>query len=110
LGNNSDNVEESDILSYEYPWLTRSRPEKALPPADNSASSEVCDKIGPGWFWKTDENAANLKSAEDIVHMLTLSNNRSANYLLNVAPDNTGLIPEHSIQRLREFRILMNKR
>ncbi len=110
LGNNSDNYEESDILSYEYPWLTISKPEKALPPADNSAPSEVCDKIGPGWFWKTFENAANLKSAEEIIHMLTLSNDRSANYLLNVAPDNTGLIPEHSYQRLREFRILMNKK
>jgi alpha-L-fucosidase len=109
LGNNANNFEESDILSYEYPWLLRNRPEKALPPADNSYPSEVCDVIGPAWFWKTHENDTNLKSAEEIARMLTLSNNRRANYLLNVAPDNTGLIPQHSVHRLNEFRKLMDK-
>jgi alpha-L-fucosidase len=109
LGNNGSNYIESDILSYEYPWLKNSRPDVALPPEDNSDPSEVCDKIGPGWFWKEDEKATTLKTAQEIVHMLNLSNHRSANYLLNIAPDNTGLIPVHSVQRLEEFRVLMKK-
>lgn len=111
IGNNAHNYEESDILGYEYSYLMKKGKDhsKALPPADNTKPTEVCDQIGPGWFWSTEENSANLKSAEGIIEILTLSNNRSANYLLNVAPDNTGLIPEHSVLRLMEFRDLIGE-
>lgn len=109
IGNNGTSFKESDILSYEYPWLQIKRPDMALPPEDNSDPSEVCDEIGPGWFWIAAENADNLKTAEEIVHMLNISNNRSANYLLNIAPDTSGLIPAHTVRRLEEFRVLMNK-
>jgi len=109
IGNNADNFENSDILGYEYPYWKDRNPDKALPPEENTKPSEVCDKIGPGWFWSSEENSANLKPAKEILEMLNLSNKRSANYLLNIAPDNTGLIPEHTIQRLKEFRVLMDK-
>lgn len=109
IGNNADNFKNSDILGYEYSYWMRKDPTKALPPSDNTNPSEVCDQIGPGWFWSTKENYGNLKPAEDIVNLLTLSNSRNANYLLNIAPDNTGLIPEHTVLRLKEFRGLMDK-
>jgi alpha-L-fucosidase len=97
LGNNSNDFNESDIWGFEYPYFKDKNPKKALPQKGNTAPSEVCDKIGPGWFWNTKEKNENLKSAEEIAEMLNLSNNRSANYLLNIAPDNTGLIPEHTV-------------
>jgi len=109
IGNNAINYQESDILGYEYSYWMKKDPHRALPLAGNTNPSEVCDQIGPGWFWSSKENYANLKSAEDILNLLNLSNSRSANYLLNIAPDNTGLIPEHTVQRLKEFRILMDK-
>jgi len=107
IANNSHNFRDTDIHSYEYPWLKQSRPAKALPPEDNQNPAEVCDKIGPGWFWSTRENETNVQSAEQIVSMLKLCNGRRANYLLNVAPDRSGLIPAHSIKRLREVRDLL---
>ena len=77
-----------------------SRPTRALPPEGNEHPAEVCDKIGPSWFWNTGNNNANLKTAEEVVAMLKLCNSRRANYLLNVAPDKSGLIPAYSVERL----------
>jgi len=110
IGNNAINYQESDILGYEYSYWMKKDPHRALPLAGNTNPSEVCDQIGPGWFWSSKENYANLKSAEDILNLLNLSNSRSANYLLNIAPDNTGLIPAHTVQRLKEFANLKDKK
>ncbi len=102
IANNSLDFRDTDIQSYEYPWLKVKRPAKALPPEDNDHPAEVCDKIGPGWFWSTRENNANLKTAEEVAAMVKLCNSRRANYLLNVAPDRSGLIPAYSVERLRQ--------
>jgi len=102
IANNSLNFRDTDIHSYEYPWLKNARPDQALPPEDNENPAEVCDKIGPGWFWKIEENDANIKTAEEVVDMLKLCNSRQANYLLNVAPDKSGLLPPYSVTRLRQ--------
>ena len=107
LGNNCDNLLESDILGYEYPWRKDHKPNEALPPVDNTSPSEVNDKIGPGWFWSTKENETNLKSAEEIAEMLKLSTNRRANYMLNIAPDTSGLIPEITVNRLKKAKELI---
>ena len=108
IANNSLDFRDTDIHSYEYPWLKVSRPAKTLPPEGNEHPAEVCDKIGPGWFWKTSENEANLKTAEDVVAMLKVCNSRRANYLLNVAPDRSGVIPAHSLNRLKKVGELLN--
>ncbi len=107
IANNSLNFRDTDIHSYEYPWLKNRRPEKALPPVGNENPAEVCDKIGPGWFWSTTENDTNVKSAEEVVDMLKLCNSRRANYLLNVVPDRSGLIPAYSVERLRQVGKLL---
>lgn len=106
LGNNCDNLEESDIRGYEYPWRKDHKPNEALPTVDNTEPSEVNDKIGHGWFWSSKENETNLKSAEEIAEMLVLSNNRRANYILNIAPDTSGLIPAYTVNRLKEAKEL----
>jgi alpha-L-fucosidase len=107
LANNSLDFKDTDIHGYEYPWMVQHNPARALPPEDNRNPAEVCDKIGPGWFWSSRENITNLKPAEQTVHLLTLCNSRQANYLLNVAPDKSGQIPDHSVRRLQEVGILL---
>jgi alpha-L-fucosidase len=107
LANNSRDFKETDIHSFEYPWLKKNRPGQALPSEGTEFPAEVCDKIGPGWFWKAEENNANLKTAKEVVAMLKLCNSRRANYLLNVAPDKSGLIPAHSVKRLRQIGKLL---
>lgn len=107
IANNSLDFKDTDIKSYEYPWLKTKRPNQALPPEGNKHPAEVCDKIGQGWFWTTKENLANQKTAEEVVAMLKLCNSRRGNYLLNVAPDRSGLIPAYSVTRLRQIGKLL---
>jgi len=103
IANNSLDFKNTDIHSYEYPYLKATRAKTILPPEDNTQPAEVCDTIGSGWFWTSKENASNLKAAEDVVAMLKLCNSRRANYLLNVGPDKTGLIPAATVDRLRQI-------
>jgi alpha-L-fucosidase len=103
VANNSVNDRDTDVHSYEYPWRKVRDPAKALPPEDNTSPAEVCDKLGPGWFWSTRETPDTLRSAEDVAKMLRLCNGRRANYLLNVSPDRSGLIPDYAVERLREI-------
>ena len=105
IANNSRDFAETDIYSYEYPWLV-GRDLEGLPPPDNQVPTEVCDKMEPSWFWKSDQEW-NLKDAAQIVEFLKISNARNANYLLNVAPDRTGLIPEASVRRLEEVGAIL---
>jgi len=102
IANNSHDPLETDIFSYEYPWMMKRDPTKALPPEDNQHPGEVCDIFSKSWFWKPEEAASDLKSAEEVVDMIHLCNSRRANYLLNVAPDKTGRIPSYYITRLSE--------
>ena len=107
VANNSHNPEETDIFSYEYPWMMKRNPEQALPPEDNQHPGEVCDIFSHSWFWNSGEEEAHFKSAEEVVSMITLCNGRRANYLLNVGPDRSGLIPPYSVNRLREVGELL---
>jgi len=107
IANNCLNDSDTDIHSYEYPWLKSAHPERALPPEGNEHPAEVCDKLGPGWFWSTRENQTNVQSAEQVVKMLKLCNRRRANYLLNVEPNKSGLIPDYSVERLRQVGELL---
>jgi alpha-L-fucosidase len=102
IANNSLNDKETDIHGYEYPWLVAKKRKNTLPPDDNQSAAEVCDIISPAWFWKSTENSSNLKKADEIVKMLKYCNDRKANYLLNAAPDKTGLIPDYTVERLKE--------
>jgi alpha-L-fucosidase len=107
IANNSLNDQETDIHSYEYPWLVAKKSKKTLPSGGNMSAAEVCDIMGPAWFWKSTENSSNLKKADEIVKMVKFCNDRRANYLLNVAPDKTGLIPDYTVERLRQVGQLL---
>ncbi len=106
IANNSLNFRDSDIQSYEYPYS------KKLPKKDNKAAAEVSDCIitTGNWFWNPGQNESHLKKAEDIGAMLRLCNSRQSNYLLDVPPDNTGLIPESTVKRLKEIGILLERK
>jgi len=107
IANNAHDFQDTDIHSYEYPYLKNTRPEKALPSGGNTNPSEVCDTIGPSWFWSKSNDQTKLRTAEEVVAMLKLCNDRHANYLLNVAPDMTGQLPALSVERLREVGELL---
>jgi len=108
IANNSLNYSDTDIHSYEYPWLKKARPGKELPPEGNTSPSEVCDCITPpDWFWKKTHNEKRLPSATEIAAMLKLCNSRKANYQLNVPPDNTGRLPKLFVARLKEVGKLL---
>ena len=53
------------------------------------------------------ENQTNLQSAEQVVKMLKLCNRQRADYLLNVEPNKSGLIPDYSVERLRQVGELL---
>jgi alpha-L-fucosidase len=105
VGNNARNLQESDVLSYEYPW------QQLVPPVGNDLPAEVCDTIQTGsrWFWKEAKQPSDLQSAEDIVARLKLCNDRGANYLLNIPPDRDGLISGQHLQRLHEIGNLIKR-
>lgn len=108
VSNNTHDFSRTDIFSYEYPLMKEHDTSKALPPEGNQNPGEVSDCLEPLWFWKKNEEWP-LKSAAEVVDVLRLCNSRRANYLLNVAPDNSGLIPAASVQRLKEIGGLLAK-
>ena len=109
LANNARSFQDTDIQSYEYPWL-KAKNLQALPSKDNPYIAEVCDVLTPGaWYWENDLTAKSMTSAAEIVDLLNLCNSMNTNYLLNVAPDRTGLIPEWKVERLREIGTLWQK-
>ena len=96
--NNANSLEDSDVLSFEFPW----KPDR-LPPERNQVASEICDTIQKKrWFWGP-MKPEDVQSAEEMVRMLRLSNERRANYLLNVPPDKDGLISGVHLERMKEI-------
>lgn len=63
-----------------------------------------CDvSIRPGWFWHASEDER-VKSLEHLIVIYYKSVGRNSVLLLNVPPNNRGLITEPDVQRLKEFR------
>lgn len=109
IANNGRDPAVTDILSYEYPWMKIKDPDNALPPEDNTLPAEVCDTLSADWFWKAGRDQAGMKEAGEVVRMLRTANARKANYLLNVAPDPSGRIPDYAVDRLREIGRLLRE-
>ena len=61
-----------------------------------------CDcKLRESWFYDLNEDT--IKSTEELLGMYELSVGRGCNFLLNVGPDDRGLISEADGARLKEF-------
>ena len=65
--------------------------------------AEADVSIRPGWFYHKSEDAK-VKSLKELVDIWFNSVGRNANLLLNVPPDQRGLISDFDIQRLMEFK------
>jgi len=62
---------------------------------------ETCMTMNDTWGYKTNDD--NWKSTETLIRNLIDCASKGGNYLLNVGPTGAGLIPEPSIERLREI-------
>ncbi len=69
-----------------------------------------CDaRIRANWFWNT-HDLPSLKSVERLADMYYCSVGRGCNLLLNVGPDNRGLLPETDVDRLVETAAELRRR
>jgi alpha-L-fucosidase len=67
-----------------------------------------CDvSIRPGWFYHAAEDTK-VKSAATLVDLYYASVGRGGSFLLNLAPDKRGQIPDTDVNSLREFRRLLD--
>jgi alpha-L-fucosidase len=99
IANNSNDLYQTDIVGYEYPWS------KKLPPKGNIIPSEVCDKLQRGWFSSVPagEDSDPIIDANHIVNkMLIPLNANHSTYLLNCAPNDKGLLPQSVVSLLKE--------
>lgn len=71
-------------------------------PDDNTIPSQQGPTIQSTWFWESGYENQELKSIQSIIKELNFSNSHYANYLLNAAPNDKGLMDENVITRLKE--------
>lgn len=62
---------------------------------------EVCDTIGQQWFFVPGDAP---RPTEELVHLFKASREGGANLLLDVPPDQRGLIPDEHVKALMELR------
>ncbi len=79
-----------------------STPEQKIPKTGIPGKDwETCMTINSTWGYKSFDH--NFKSTETLLHNLIDIASKGGNYLLNVGPDSTGVIPEPEVQRLKEM-------
>lgn len=84
-----------------YPGDTDT-PEQYIPPTGIPGRNwEVCMTMNDTWGYKSYDD--HWKSTEMLVRNLIDIASKGGNYLLNVGPTSEGLIPDASIQRLKEI-------
>jgi alpha-L-fucosidase len=68
-----------------------------------------CDvSIRPGWFWHSNDDAK-VKTGEQLFDLYLKSAGRGANLLLNVPPDNRGIVNENDSAALMDFKLIRDK-
>jgi len=81
--------------------------EKALNVGDENGASWIpaeCDvSIRPGWFYHSADDDK-VKTVAQLMEIYYSSVGRNANLLLNIGVDRRGLVNEHDIERLMEFK------
>ena len=75
-------------------------PEQKIPPQGYPGKDwETCMTINSTWGYKRDDQ--NWKSTETLLRNLCDIASKGGNYLLNVGPDSTGVIPQPEVERLQ---------
>ena len=67
----------------------------------DSSDWESCMTMNDSWGFKRLDN--NWKSAKELIHNLIDITSKGGNFLLNVGPDENGIIPAESVDRLNEI-------
>jgi alpha-L-fucosidase len=70
--------------------------------------AEVDVSIRPGWFWHRSQDSL-VRSPENLLDLYYSSVGRNSNLLLNVPPDQRGLLNEADVKSLLAFRELREK-
>jgi alpha-L-fucosidase len=77
-------------------------PEQKIPPTGLPGMDwETCMTMNSTWGYKSFDN--NWKSTEKLIRNLVDIASKGGNYLLNVGPTSDGVIPEPSVERLKEI-------
>ncbi len=84
-----------------------STPEQHIPGTGLPGDWESCMTMNNTWGYKSYDH--NWKSTETLVQNLVDIASKGGNYLLNVGPTAEGLIPEPSMERLKEIGTWMSK-
>ncbi len=88
----------SDLKTYEQGAGQRIDNAKAWLP------SMACDHLQPTWFWNSAFPTMELPSAEKIIEENIIpKNNAGCTFILNVAPNTSGLLDDNAMQRLAEI-------
>ena len=66
----------------------------------------MCDPIGYEWFWRDDDP---LRSDAELLGMRLIARERRTNFLLDVPPDQNGLLPKATVDSLMRLRSAMEK-
>lgn len=70
---------------------------------------EACIHTRDTWFWKSDTDQT-LRSVEYLLQAYHNSIGRGANLLVNITPDNRGLIPDAEVKRMAQFGAELKRR
>ena len=91
----TNNRLDSDHVTGDY-----ETPEQKIPTNGLPGDWETCMTINGTWGYKSTDH--NFKSTEALVHNLIDIASKGGNYLLNVGPTSTGIIPQPEVERLKE--------
>ena len=75
-------------------------PENKIPTNSLPGDWETCMTMNGTWGYRASDNK--WKSTETLIHNLVDIASKGGNFLLNVGPTSEGLIPEPSVERLKE--------
>lgn len=94
-----ESLAESDVLEYESEG----------PPGGNTDPAEACFSIGgpTRWFWKSDDQPN--YDAGAIGNTITNVNGNNCTALVNVSPNDVGVIADQFVERLNETRIYLGE-
>ncbi|HTR43512.1 MAG TPA: alpha-L-fucosidase [Pseudomonadales bacterium] len=91
----TNNRLDEDHLTGDY-----QTPEQKIPTNGLNGDWETCMTINGTWGYKSYDH--NFKSTETLIHNLIDIASKGGNYLLNVGPTSTGLIPQPEVDRLQQ--------
>jgi len=89
------------MVGERNPPPTRHDPRKIVDGSTYYLPLECCDTLTDNWFWTDGDKPRPLNRLYRMYDNVT---SRGANFLLDVAPDKTGRIPQESVARLMELK------